>query len=293
MKKAYLIDGSVYVFRAYFSVPESLQSPDCEPTNAVYGYTQFLVNFLRKTQASHIAVCFDESFDSSFRDDIDENYKANREPTPEDLINQFYWCRKLTKALGIADFASRRYEADDLIASWAARARKRGYQNVIVSRDKDLLQIVQPNDHFWDYGADDILNYRDVQRKIGIRPEQVPDWLALIGDPVDNIPGVPGIGRKTATTLLNYYTHLEHIYDALEIISQLPIRGAQRIAQQLSESEEQAFRSRELATVVFDIPLRHKLTALRRLAVNQRAMNYWFNRLGFGERLRYQVEGLS
>ncbi|NND64982.1 MAG: hypothetical protein HKM24_03360 [Gammaproteobacteria bacterium] len=292
MKKVYLIDGSVYVFRAYFSVSESLVSPDYEPTNAVYGYTQFLVNFLRKSDASHVAVYFDESFDHSFRNEIDVDYKANRDPAPDDLIDQFHWCRKLTSALGVANFASRVYEADDLIASWADKARRHGYQNVVVSRDKDLLQIIKPNDRYWDYGADEILAYGEVKQKIGVHPEQVPDFLALVGDPVDNIAGVPGIGVKTAVQLLERFVSLEGIFENVDVIATLPMRRAKRIADQLIRHEQRAFQSLQLATVAASIPLRHKLSALKRKTINDRSVSYWFNRLGFGDRLRQQVDRL-
>ena len=152
----------------------------------------------------------------SFRNQLFPAYKANREPAPAELKRQFVLCRKLCEALGVASFASSEYEADDIIGTLATRMRAAGQNVVLVTRDKDLSQLVRPGDEYWDYIDDKRFGYDDIAERFGVLPERMACFLAVMGDAVDNIPGVPGVGRKTASMLFRHFESLAHLYDDLD-----------------------------------------------------------------------------
>lgn len=254
MSALYLVDASVYVFRAWFSVADRLTDPAGRPANALFGYGMFLCELLERRRPGHIAVAFDESLRSSFRNAIDPQYKANRPPPPQELKQQFARCRALTQALGVSCFASERYEADDLIGSLAARFRPR-HPAVIVTSDKDLAQLVERDDRLWDAARDRWLDLEGVRRTFGVEAWQVADLLALMGDAVDNIPGVPGIGAKGAAALLAVFGDLEGLYRRLDEVPALPLRGAARMARLLAEHRETAFRARQLTRIHCQVEL--------------------------------------
>ena len=250
--RVYLVDASIYIFRAYYSVPDTLNNAEGQLINALHGFAGFLGSLLEEVKPSHMAVVFDESLTSSFRNTIYPDYKANRETPPAELKQQFTWCRTLVESLGIADFASNYYEADDLIGTIAARMREEGYSVVILSADKDLAQLVTEGDVLWDYSRKRKHTYEKIPDWLGVRPEQVPDWLALTGDSVDNIPGIPGIGAKTAAALLHYFPTLDDLFSQVESVSGLKIRGAVRIQNLLQEHRETALLARQLTGVAID-----------------------------------------
>ena len=250
----YLVDASIYIFRAWFSLPDTLTGVDGRPVNAVYGFLRFITEFVEKTAPSHIVFAFDSSLTGSFRTEIFADYKANRESPPEELKQQFEICSSLVSALGFAGLVDQRYEADDLIATVARNVRNQGYRSVVVSADKDLTQVIEGADSWWSYPKHDQLDPEGVRQRFGVWPHQISDYLALVGDGVDNIPGVPGIGPKSATRLLRLYPHLEEIYDNLSQVPQLAIRGANRIAASLKEYNEQVFTARKLTTLVDEVP---------------------------------------
>ena len=192
----YLVDASVFIFRAYYSVPIDLTDRDGNPVNAVHGFARFLGDLLERESPGHVAVAFDESLERSYRNEIYPAYKANREPAPPELKRQFALCRDVVRALGIAEYGSSRYEADDIIGTLAALGRREGQAVTIVSRDKDLTQLVTARDIYWDAVADVRYGYDDIEERFGVVPERMADFLALMGDAVDNIPGVPGVGPQ-------------------------------------------------------------------------------------------------
>ena len=251
----YLVDASIYIFRAWFSLPDTLTSPEGKPVNAVYGFLRFVTEFLENTNPSHIVFAFDSSLTTSFRNEIFPEYKSNRESPPPELKEQFEICQAILRALGIHNLTHEKYEADDLIATVACNMRKRNFQNAIVTSDKDLAQIVQGEDIWWNYSKDERLNADGVYERFGVWPHQIRDYLALVGDSVDNIPGVPGIGAKSAVRLLRLYPSLDLIYENLTQVRQLAIRGAGKIATNLKQHSEQVFTARDLTTLVSDIPL--------------------------------------
>ncbi len=284
MSRLYLIDASIYVFRAWFSMDDSITDAQGNPVNAVYGFAHFLAQLLEQTRPTHIAALFDESLASSFRNKIYPLYKANREPAPEELKQQFQLCRKLCRAVGIKDMASAQYEADDLIGSLAQRFRANNKQVVIVSRDKDLVQLLGQKDLFWDFAEGRKLDHAGAAGHFGVRPEQMADFLALAGDSVDNIPGVPGVGKKTAQRLLNHYRDLDHLYQGLEQVGDLDIRGATRIQGLLEQHRDMAYLSRQLSEIRCDVKLRVDLSDLQWLPDRNKTHGF-FKSLGVGKGL--------
>ena len=261
MATVYLIDASIYVFRAWFSIPDTLVNDQGHPVNAVRGFFDFTVKFLHEVQPEYIAFVFDESLEHSHRNEIYPPYKENREPAPLELKRQFGQCRQLIRALGICEMGNNRYEADDLIGSMAARGKADGHQNVIVSSDKDLAQLVQGDDIWWDYLKGRKLGIQGVAEHFGVLPDQIADWLALAGDAIDNIPGVPGIGQVTAKKLLQHFGTLDKLLDNLDQIETIKnLRGAGRFAGLISEHIETIRLSRQLTEVYCDVPISESLS---------------------------------
>lgn len=289
----YLVDASIYIFRAWFSLPDTLQNSAGEPVNAVYGYANFLCQLVEHTDPEYIVVAFDESLQTSFRNRIYPAYKANRESAPAELKNQFSLCRQLTETLGITTFSSKKYEADDLIGTVAQRMRRNNFSMVYVTADKDISQLMRKGDTFWNFAKDERYAYKDCQNVFGVKPEQMSDFLALCGDSVDNIPGVPGIGVKTAINLLQRHGSLEGIYDRIESIPGSQLRGAKRLHALLVKHRDQAFMSRELATIVGNAPLQANLQRLRYTGTTSSRVNRYCNRHGLGERLRERLLSLA
>jgi 5'-3' exonuclease len=260
----YLIDASIYIFRAWFSVPDSMRGENGMPVNAMYGFCRFLTEFVERSGAQHVGIAFDENLTQSFRNDLYPEYKMNRELPPEDLKNQFKYCRRLAEAAGFYCVGHDRYEADDLIATMSLSMREQGFRNVIVSGDKDLAQLIRGDDFWWDYARDRQLRAPQVIEKFGVPPEAIQDFLGLCGDAVDNIPGVPGIGPKTATALLQEYQTVEGVYENLEAIASLKVRGAKTLGAKLAEHKDKAFLSKQLATVAYDAPIDSSASKLLR-----------------------------
>lgn len=289
MKPLYLIDASVYVFRAYFSLPITLVDLDGSPANAVYGFADFLARLLDATEAEHIGVAFDESLTTSFRNELYPAYKANRELAPPELKAQLEGCQELASALGLATFVSKRYEADDLIGTLAARMRPQGFSAVFVSTDKDLMQLLQDGDVWWNFARDERLGADGVQERFGVGPTQIVDLIALAGDKVDNIPGVPSVGLKTAAALLNHFGSLDAVYAGLEGVSTLPLRGAKSIQAALEKAKDQAYLSQRLARIALDAPVKVGPEALARQPADRAWLVELCDRLQFGEAIRTRL----
>ena len=289
----HLVDASYFVFRAYYSVGMEMTDVNDEPVNALYGFSRFLGDLLEEARPAHIAVAFDESLSSSFRNEIFPAYKANREPAPPELKRQFAWCRELCRLLGIAEFSSPTHEADDIIGTLAARFRERGHNAVLVTRDKDLAQLIRDGDAYWDYAGERRYGYADIEGQFGVRPERMADFLALTGDTVDNIPGIPGVGPKTAAALLREFASLEEIYAGLDKVPALPIRGAGKLPSRLREHREAAFFARRLTTIACDMPIDVTAESLTRRAPDLEALGAFYDQARFGQALRKQAERLA
>ncbi len=288
-QQVYLVDASVYVFRAWFSMPDRFEDAAGRPTNAVYGFARFLCELIEQTEASDIAVAFDESLTSSFRNEIYPDYKANRDPAPDDLKRQFAWCKDLARLMGLPIYAHERYEADDLIATLATTSRARGQNVCVVTGDKDLAQLVHDGDHWWDFARNRRFDSEGVLGHFGVRPDQIADYLALTGDAVDNIPGVPGVGPKTAAALLGHFGSLDAIYARLEEIAWLTLRGAKSLGAKLREHESAARLARQLTGLEEAIDELGEAPMVTRNAGNGDLLDALLDGLNFGRPLRERL----
>ncbi|HKZ73359.1 MAG TPA: 5'-3' exonuclease H3TH domain-containing protein [Steroidobacteraceae bacterium] len=289
----FLVDASVYVFRAYYSMPPDMLDRDGNPAHALFGFARFLGDLIERMRPRHIAVAFDESLTSSFRNRIYPAYKANRDPAPRDLALQFRSCREFCVLAGIAEFGSGEYEADDVIGTLACRMRREGLRSTLVTRDKDLAQLIREGDVYWDYTSREQFRYHEIEGRFGVPPERFADYLALTGDAVDNIRGVPGIGPKTAASLLRAFASLEELYDKLDQVPKLKLRRAGELPSILREHREAAFLARRLTAIACDLPLVADADALRRRLPDVPALTGFYDRHNFGPMLRRQTERLA
>ncbi|MET0292271.1 MAG: 5'-3' exonuclease H3TH domain-containing protein [Steroidobacteraceae bacterium] len=289
----YLIDASVYVFRAYFSVPPDMRDGQGNPVHALYGFARFLGDLLERARPEYVAVAFDGSLMTSFRNRIYPRYKANREPAPPDLQLQFERCRELCEHYGVAWFSSPEYEADDIIGTLATRAREEGLRSTVVTRDKDMAQLIREGDVYWDYAGNTRYFYRDIAERFGVQPERYADYLALTGDAVDNIPGVPGIGPKTAAVLMRTFESLDDLYARLDVVNDLPLRGAASVAARLAQHREAAYLARQLTGIHCAMPLTTGRHDLRRRSPDCDRFDRFCDAQGFGLLLRRQVQRLG
>jgi len=279
-ERLYLIDALPYVFRAFFAIRE-MRSPQGQPVNAVYGFTAFLLQLLQREPLTHIAVAFDESLTSSFRNAFFPAYKANRALPPPDLAWQLERCQAIVRALGIQVFVDHQYEADDLIGTLARQATEQDMEVVVVSNDKDLMQLVTPQVTFYDVAKNRRFDPAGVMAHLGVKPEQIPDFLGLQGDAVDNIPGVQGIGTKTALALLQAFPNLEALYTNLPRVDTLPLRNAKTLRQKLEAGRQAAFLSKRLATIALDAPVMCVLEVLHYRGAETTTVLPLFAELGF------------
>ena len=289
----YLIDASVYVFRAYYSMPDDMVDAAGNPVNAFYGFCRFLGDFMEQVTPEFVAVAFDESLSKSFRTEIFPEYKANRDPAPPELKRQFGQCRRFVRALGVMELANPRYEADDLIGTLVEHGRGRGRPSTIVSRDKDLTQLLGTEDVFWDFAGKGKLRYDEIPGSFGVRPEQIADFLALAGDAVDNIRGVPGVGKKTAEKLLRHFGSLEDIYGNLDRAHEVDVRGAKTLGAKLETYRDDAMLARELTGIACDAPIDDAESALQPSAPDLGEINALYDETGIGTSLRRQAERVS
>ncbi len=253
--RAYLIDASIYIFRAWHVYDgERFTDQDGNPRNAVFGFCEFLHQLARQTQPRHLACAFDASQTNSYRKELYPAYKANREPAPEELKQQFALCREFCRATGIPEYGSDRYEADDLIGTLASRLRAQGFAITVISADKDLTQLViGEQDVWWDFARGTMLDRHGVRRHWGVQPEQIADMLAISGDKVDNIPGVPGIGYKLAAKVLQKYPCIDSIIDNLDDIARMKFRGAARVQALLRAHQALLPLNKQLTSIVTDV----------------------------------------
>lgn len=273
----YIIDISGYVFRAYHALPP-LSSPAGEPTHAVLGVTTMLLKLLGQQSPARLAVAMD-SRTKSFRHGIYDGYKANRPPAPEDLKQQMTRVREVVDAYGIPVFQQDGVEADDMIATVVRHALQAQQRVVIVSADKDLLQLVSDRVLMYDTGRNKVFGVPETKQKLGVEPGQVRDYLALVGDTSDNVPGVPSVGPKTAVKLLSTFGELDALYARLDEVDKPQLR------KKLETHREQALLSQELVTLKDDVEVEFSLDALQNRQANQGALRQLFTDLGFSRLL--------
>lgn len=260
LPRIYLIDSSIYIFRAWYIYDTSITDADGKPANAIFGFGDFLSQLIRQKQPERIACAFDVSQTSSYRKELYPQYKANREPAPEELKYQFARCREFCRAVGIQEFGSDRFEADDIIGSLAHHYRQQGYAITVVSADKDLTQLViGDEDYWWDFARGNMLDKHGVKQQFGVKPHLIADMLALSGDKVDNIPGIPGIGYTTAAKILQKYEGIESVLSNVEQIAEMKFRGAARVHSLLKTHGHILPLNKLLTTVVTNIEFAHDL----------------------------------
>jgi DNA polymerase I len=270
--RLFLIDGYSNIFRAFYAI-RNLSSSRGEPTNAVYGFVTMLRKLLREENPELVGVALEGG--RTFRSDKFEDYKANRRPMPEDLASQLPWVRRVLEAYRIPTLELAGYEADDVLGSLACRAAEAGYDVVLVSADKDLMQLVEPRVSMYHTGRNKLYGPQEVTEDFGVPPEKVADVLALMGDSIDNIPGVPGIGEKGAKSLIQEYGSLEELLARAGEISRKTYREG------LLEHQEQARLSKELSTIHTGLDLPFDAEALHRDPPDVEALRQVFTELEF------------
>ncbi|HEM7130619.1 DNA polymerase I [Providencia rettgeri] len=248
-----LVDGSSYLYRAYHAFPPLTNSAG-EPTGAMYGVLNMLRSLIMQYKPSHVAVVFDAK-GKTFRDELFESYKSHRPPMPDDLRAQITPLHEMVEAMGLPLLVVSGVEADDVIGTLACEASRKGMPVLISTGDKDMAQLVEPNITLINTMNNTILGPDEVKEKYGVPPELIIDFLALMGDSSDNIPGVPGVGEKTALALLQGIGSLEAIYNDLEAIAPLGFRGSKTLAPKMAENRDVAFLSYQLATIKTDVEL--------------------------------------
>jgi DNA polymerase I len=284
----YIIDASSYVYRAFFALPP-LSSPSGVPTNAVYGFTTMLLKLLRDTQPQYLAAVFDAP-GRTFRDDLFAPYKANRPSMPDDLAAQVPLIHEIVAAFGLPSLTVPGVEADDVIGTLSDAMAAHTVDTVIITADKDLMQLVGERVRLWDTMRDRRIDVAGVRERFGVDPAQVVEIMGLMGDAVDNIPGVKGVGEKTATTLIQRFGSIENLLHRLDdVAAATDIRGAKRLAALLRDNAEIARLSRQLAVVRRDVDIDCSLERFRYQAADPEALRPLFTRLGFQKLL----QGLS
>ena len=280
--KVHLVDGTYELFRAHFGAFPAV-APDGRSVGAVRGLLQTLLALLRQDDVTHVAVAFDHVIES-FRNDLFDGYKTG-EGTSEELLAQFDPAEIATEALGIVTWPMTEFEADDAIATAAVRFAddSRVEQVVICSPDKDLMQVVRGDRIVsLDRRREILVDEAGVVQKFGVPPESIPDYLALVGDSADGIPGVPRWGAKSASTLLARYGNIEAIPDS-ELLWDVKVRGAKSMATTLADHRGDAALYKELATLRLDVPLTESLDDLEWRGARQAAFSQLCDELGFGQ----------
>ncbi|CAM2961650.1 DNA polymerase I [Vibrio neptunius] len=284
-----LIDGSSYLYRAFHAYPGTMSNGDI-PTNAVYGVVNMLRSMMRQFASERIAVVFDAK-GKTFRDEMYPEYKANRPPMPDDLRCQIEPLHNVIRAMGLPLICVPGVEADDVIGTLAYQASQAGMPVLISTGDKDMAQLVDDNVTLINTMTNVVMDREGVIEKFGIPPELIIDYLALMGDKVDNIPGVPGVGDKTATALLQGIGSLKTLYDNLDDIAPLGFRGSKTMAKKLVDNKEEAFLSYELATIKLDVELDETPDSLLKAEPNTDELIKLYGQLVFKSWLNELLEG--
>ncbi|HHF3408310.1 TPA: DNA polymerase I [Vibrio alginolyticus] len=286
-----LIDGSSYLYRAFHAYPGTMSNGEI-PTNAVYGVVNMLRSMMRQFASERIAVVFDAK-GKTFRDDMYAEYKANRPPMPDDLRCQIEPLHNVIRAMGLPLICVPGVEADDVIGTLAYQASQKGMPVLISTGDKDMAQLVDDNITLINTMTNVVMDREGVVEKFGIPPELIIDYLALMGDKVDNIPGVPGVGDKTATALLQGIGGLTKLYENLDDIAGLGFRGSKTMAKKLIDNKENAMLSYELATIKLDVELEETPESLLKAEPNKDELVKLYGQLTFKSWLNELLEGGS
>lgn len=279
----HLVDVSTYLFRAFHSVPPTIVLPnEGGPANALYGLLSTLAKLVRERKVERIACVLDDVAADAERDGLDPAYKADRRDWPPLLAPQAALAQEALEAAGFACAFAAGAEADDVVATLAARAHEGGESVVVVGVDKDLLQVLHPGDALFDLARDRLIPYEEADQVLGVAPERTADFLALAGDAVDAIAGVPGIGKKTAALLVNALGSVPEIYAHLDRVLEVEgLRGAKAIREKLAAHEADARRALALATLKTQVPVSLDLAACGYRGTVEAGRRFLRERLGF------------
>ncbi len=272
-KTIYLIDGTAYIHRAYHAIRDLTNSKGL-PTNAVFGFTRMLIKLMEDRSPQYIGMFFDAK-GPTFRHDMYKEYKANRPPMPEDMAMQIPYIKEITAAFNLPIIEMQGYEADDLIGTLARTAEKEGYEVIMVTGDKDFMQLVTDKAAIWDPMKENTIDLKTIREKFGIEPHQMIDVQGLSGDSTDNVPGVPGIGQKTALDLIKTYHSMQQLYEKLETITKKKQR------ENLENFKDQAFLSRELVTIDTAVPVDVELAEFKVSAPDRKKLGELYKNLEF------------
>ena len=283
-KQLILVDGSGYIFRAFFALPQMNTSRGL-PTNAVYGFVRMLLKLLKDVRPSHIAIVFD-SPKKTFRDDLFADYKKNRPEAPNDLVVQIPLIHRAVEAFRIKSIVHHGVEADDVIGTLARRAAQEHFAVTIVTDDKDFMQLVGPHITLWQTMRDRRIGVREVKERFGVEPPALVDIQALTGDTIDNVKGVPGIGEKTASALVQKFGGIKEIYENLERIEETGIRGAKKVAALLTEHRAGVDLARKLVRIDTEVSLSVAPDEFAWAGVDERAATDLMRELEFQSMLR-------
>ena len=294
-KRAYLIDSSIYIYRGWHTVPVTRLDKDGQLVNALHGYADMLLMLLESEHPTHIACAFDKRMDNCWRREIDPRYKAHRPETPPNLRRQFLVCQKLVDLAGIANFVSDRYEADDIIGTLSRNLRKCSINCSIVTADKDLTQLVQDGDFWWEFSHNKRLDSKGIFILWGVYPEQIADLLALCGDRVDNIEGVPGIGNKTAVRVLTKYGNVEAVLSNIDTVGEMKFRGATRTKNLIYMYQDNVRLAKQLTIIKNDPSLPNDPSALLPSYYDEEQLKLFFeyNKLEHFSRWHHILQSLN
>ena len=252
-----MIDATGFVLKYWFTMPK-IKTKKFESISAFVGFSNFVRRFLISQNPKHICFAFDESLGTCFRNKIFKDYKANRPNAPDELKIQLSLCREFLDIIGIKNYASNKYEADDIIFTLSHRNSRKKIQNIIITNDKDLYQVINENDIWWNL-ANKKLSFNDIKSNLGFSPKYFPDFQALTGDSVDNVPGAPGIGKVTASFLVKKYKTLDCIFENYKNLKLLDHGKYSRVADILIKNEKVIYMSKKLVTlsIIDEIELSH------------------------------------
>ena len=262
--RLYLVDSSIFIFKAWHAQGVEQLNLKRQPNQAFIGFSDFVYRLLTERAPQKLVFAFDESLRQSQRKSLYPQYKANRSPAPSELKRQFCWCQQWIDLLGITKVSSDSWEADDLIGTLASLHRTPAMSIVILTADKDLTQLIHQGDLWWTFYGDKKLDYAGIVKKFGVRPEQIADQLALAGDKVDNIPGIPHVGVKTAANLLRKFGTLDNLRANLGEVGQMKFRYAGRVQQSLIDHQSILDISSQLTRIVCEVD------AMREVDINRR-----------------------
>jgi DNA polymerase-1 len=277
-KRLFLIDGSSYFYRAFFALPY-LATSDGLPTNAIYGFTNMMHKLINEFTPDHLAIVLDTS-EPTFRHEVYQDYKANRPPMPDNLSAQLPYIKDILVALNICIVEKAGFEADDIIGTLAKQAERDGAEVLIISGDKDMFQLVTKHITLLDTMKDSIFDVKAVKEKIGIPPEKAVEFFALTGDAIDNVPGVPGIGAKTATELIREFGSLDGVYENLDKLSKKKVREA------LQKFKAQAYLSRQLVTINTNVSFALSWNEFRVNPPDTESLRKLYKQFGFSRLLK-------